>query len=131
MTESEEHRGSFCETERRGRVLLATRNEGETILLVLEEIAEAVHGLARLGWWLDVVVVDDSSDDAVVATIQSNVSRLGIKVDIVHGPSAGLGAAILEGFKVCLRNDDVEFIVNLDADGQHDGRQMGDLLRIF
>lgn len=116
---------------RRGRILLATRNEGETVPLVLEEIAEAVHGLERLGWHLDVVVVDDSSDDAVVETIQSNVSRLGIDMNVVRGPGAGLGAAILEGFRVCLRRDDVEFIVNLDADGQHDARQMGDLLRIF
>ena len=47
---------------RRGKILLATRNEMVTVPLVLEEIAEAIHGLKQLGWSLDVVIVDDSDE---------------------------------------------------------------------
>jgi protein-L-isoaspartate O-methyltransferase len=41
----------------------------------------------------------------------------------------GLGAAILTGFQFALSNKRIDFIVNLDADGQHDARQMPDLVR--
>lgn len=50
-------------------------------------------------------------------------------MEIVRGRSAGLGAAILQGFNVAISDPTVEFLVNLDADGQHDRRQIGDLLR--
>ena len=41
----------------------------------------------------------------------------------------GLGAAILNGFQSVLANQQMDFVVNLDADGQHDARQMPDLVR--
>lgn len=116
---------------RRGRVLLATRNEFDTVPLVLEEIAEAVSGLARLGWTLDVVIVDDSDDDRLHEEAGALSARLGMPIEILRGRRMGLGAAVVQGFEACLADTEVEFVVNLDADGQHDARQMGDLLRIF
>lgn len=112
-------------------MLLATRNEFDTVPLVLEEIAEAATGLARLGWTLDVVIVDDSDDDRLHAEAGALSTRLGVPIEILRGRRMGLGAAIVQGFEACLADPGVEFVVNLDADGQHDARQMGDLLRIF
>ena len=116
--------------ERRGTVLLATRNEMVTIPLVLEEIAEAIIGLHQLGWNLDVVIVDDSDEDDLFETARQLASRFGIEINVHHGLRAGLGSAVIQGFEICLLDPSTEFIVNLDADGQHDARQMGDLLRI-
>lgn len=102
-----------------------------TLPLVLEEIAEAVHKLGRLGWALEVVIVDDSDLPEVEVALPELQTRLGLDIEIVHGARRGLGAAIIQGFRHCLSDETCEFIVNLDADGQHDARQMGDLLRIF
>ena len=117
--------------DRRGKVLLATRNEMVTIPLVLEEIAEAIIGLRQLGWKLDVVIVDDSDNDELFGTAAELASRFGIDITVLHGLRAGLGSAVIQGFEICLADSRAEFIVNLDADGQHDARQMGDLLRMF
>lgn len=117
--------------ERRGKVLLATRNEMVTIPLVLEEIAEAIISLRQLGWKLEVVIVDDSDEDDLFATAAELAHQFGIEITVHQGLRAGLGSAVVQGFEICLSDRDTEFIVNLDADGQHDARQMGDLLRMF
>jgi len=118
-------------SSRRGRVLLATRNEMDTLPLVLEEIAEVIGGLARLGWQLDIVIVDDSDDDRLHDEAGNFAARLGVPIEILRGHRMGLGAAEVHGFEACLADTEVEFVVNLDADGQHDARQMADPLRIF
>ena len=115
----------------RGKVLLATRNEMVTVPLVLEEIAESILGLRQLGWSLDVVIVDDSDVEGLFDVAKSLSQRFGIGIEVFPGKHAGLGSAIIQGFEICLQDEQTEFIVNLDADGQHDARQMGDLLRMF
>lgn len=115
----------------RGKILLATRNETTTVPLVLEEIAEIVHKLEQVGWNLDVEIIDDSDDSCLEPIIEHESSRLNLDIQISRGPNRGLGAAIITGFEICLNDPEIEFIVNLDADGQHDARQLSDLLRIF
>jgi 2-polyprenyl-3-methyl-5-hydroxy-6-metoxy-1,4-benzoquinol methylase len=115
----------------RGKILLTTRNENIAISLVLEEIAQTIHELSILGWKLDVLIIDDSDDDSLLKIVETLVPRLGISVSIQRGPGTGLGSAIIDGFRSCIEDNTIEFVVNLDADGQHDARQMSDLLRIF
>ena len=116
---------------RTGKVLLATLNEQATISAVLEEIAESIHILARLGWNLSVTIVDDGNDSELIGLAGICSLRYGIDVEVVAGKRQGLGAAVLQGFEHCLRDREIEFVVNLDADGQHDGRQIGELLRMI
>ena len=115
---------------RTGKILLGTLNETETISAVLEEIAEAIQTLKPLGWTLSVTIVDDGEGDSLPNIAQQCASRCGIIVDVIRGKRQGLGAALLYGFSHCLQDLSTEFIVNLDADGQHDGRQIGELLRM-
>lgn len=116
---------------RKGKVLLATRNEMSTLPLVLEEIADSVNGLSRMGWIIDVVIVDDSDSPEIEEELPALRSRLGLNIELVRGHQRGLGSAIIQGFRHCFLDASTEFIVNLDADGQHDARQMNDLLRFF
>ena len=115
----------------RGKILLTTRNENIAISLVLEEIAQTIHELSPLGWKLDVLIIDDSDNDSLLLIVETLAPRLGIEVLVKRGPGMGLGSAIIEGFRSCIEDSTIEFVVNLDADGQHDARQMIDLLRIF
>jgi protein-L-isoaspartate O-methyltransferase len=116
---------------RTGKVLLATLNEKATISAVLEEIAESIHLLARLGWNLSVTILDDGDDPEFRSLVGVCSQLFGIDVEVVEGKRRGLGAAIIQGFEHCLQNKEIEFVVNLDADGQHDGRQIGELLRMI
>ena len=115
--------------QRRGLVLLATMSESDTIEAVLQEVAESVTQLQRFGWVFEVLVVDDGGDRAFHSLCTKLGAEYGLSLRVVEGPRAGLGGAILHGFDVALSDPGIDYIVNLDADGQHDARQMGDLLR--
>jgi 2-polyprenyl-3-methyl-5-hydroxy-6-metoxy-1,4-benzoquinol methylase len=114
---------------RNGAILLATLGERGTIRFVLEEIAESVKILDASDYQLEVLVVDDSSDIEFFDYVKESLSSLKLAGGVIEGPGMGLGAAILCGFQSLLLNGEIDFVVNLDADGQHDARQMPDLVR--
>lgn len=114
---------------RNGTIVLATLGEQETIRFVLEEIAESVKILEASEYRLEVLIVDDSSDVEFRKHVRESLLALGLSGSLIEGPNMGLGAAILSGFHSALANKQINFVVNLDADGQHDARQMPDLVR--
>lgn len=118
-----------AETSRTGVVLLATLGERQTIRYVLEEVAESVRLLQESGYGFHVLIVDDSQDSEYNQHVESAFTELQITGRVIDGPRKGLGAAIVYGFEQALNDQSVGFIVNLDADGQHDARQMPDLVR--
>ena len=114
---------------RRALVLLATMSETDTIESVLGEVAEAAGQLSRLDWSIRVLIEDDGGSAEFHDLCRRLGAAFGLDLDVVDGPRAGLGGAVLHGFAAALGDESVEYVVNLDADGQHDARQMGDLLR--
>lgn len=116
-------------SRRNGVILLATLGERETIRFVLEEIAESVRLLEACGYRLEVLVIDDSFDSEFKDHVYKSLSILGLSGNVIEGRNQGLGAAILSGFQSALSNQKIDFVVNLDADGQHDARQIPDLIR--
>ena len=112
-----------------GVVLLATLGERQTIRYVLEEVAESVRLLEESGYSFQILIVDDSQDTEYNRHVEQSFTELHISGRVVDGPREGLGAAIVYGFEQALLDSNVGFIVNLDADGQHDARQMPDLVR--
>jgi 2-polyprenyl-3-methyl-5-hydroxy-6-metoxy-1,4-benzoquinol methylase len=75
------------------------------------------------------LVIDDSGDVEFHKSVEALSSIVQLEVKVSPGPGRGLGEAILRGFAIALDNSNIDFIINLDADGQHDGRQIGDLIR--
>jgi 2-polyprenyl-3-methyl-5-hydroxy-6-metoxy-1,4-benzoquinol methylase len=114
---------------KKGIILLATLGERQTIRYVLEEVAESIRTLAASQHQLEVLIVDDSRDTEFNEHVAEVFGILGIRGRVIDGPHRGLGAAILHGFDAALQDRDVSYVVNLDADGQHDARQMPDLVR--
>ena len=115
----------------RGTVIMATRNEAESIPVVLAEIDEAASILRRSGIDLDVLLVDNLSVDDTVSTAMSIGASLGLKMaHIAAGPS-DIGRAHLDGYRHALQDQTVDFVVTIDADGQHDARQICDVVRTF
>ncbi len=113
----------------RGTVLLATLGERDTIEVVLQEVAESCISLGRFGWDISVLVVDDSKDEEFHRAVEALSTTIQLAIKVISGPGRGLGAAILTGFASALEDSTLDVVINLDADGQHDGRQIGDLLR--
>jgi len=115
--------------DRHGVVLLATLGEGETIRYVLEEVAESIRILAASKYQFEVLIIDDSRDSEFNDHVNATFHDLQISGKVVDGPKNGLGGAIVFGFESVLADPTIGFVINLDADGQHDARQMPDLVR--
>jgi dolichol-phosphate mannosyltransferase len=110
--------------------MLATYNEADSIPFVLAEIAEAVEKLTMHNIECRILLVDDRSPDNTAVVAEGAARRLGLELEVLSGNKNGLGNAILRGFSHGLL-DQPDFFVTLDADGQHDARQMPDLVRAY
>ena len=115
--------------DRHGVVLLATLGERQTIRYVLEEVAESIRILAASKYQFEVLIIDDSRDSEFNDHVNATFHDLQISGKVVDGPKNGLGGAIVFGFESVLADPTIGFVINLDADGQHDARQMPDLVR--
>jgi len=74
---------------------------------------------------LPVVVIDDGSGDDTAAVAEASGATVLRQV-----PNAGKGAALRAGFRHALASD-VEAVVTLDADGQHDPDEIPRFLAAF
>lgn len=108
---------------------MASYNEHRAIAPVLAEIEEAARALAPSGITLSVLLVDDTSPDGTAQVATATAQQLGLTFDVLIGERRGIGHAMLRGLNHALLDDGLDFIVTLDADGQHDGRQIPDLVR--
>lgn len=88
-------------------------NEAETIRLILTETQEYVD---------EVLVIDDGSSDDTPAIAR----ECGATV-IEHVFNTGVGGAVRTGYQYAIRND-FDFVVQIDADGQHNPDYIPDLL---
>jgi precorrin-6B methylase 2 len=119
--------------------MLATYNEAENIEAVLEEVADAAERLRARGIDLGVLLVDDQSPDGTAAIATGAARRLGLPIAVESGPKAGLGSAYVRGLRAATGSGPgplgdgrpATFIVTLDADRQHDARQIPILLEAF
>ena len=109
-------------------VVLPTRNEADAITAVLSEVHEGTGVLDLIGCSTRVLIVDDGSVDDTVELARDFAASVGLSLDVHDGPGDGLGAAVLAGMRSALA-EDPDVIVCLDADGQHDARDIPTLIR--
>lgn len=97
-------------------VVMPAFNEEQTIGTVLAEIAASVP-------FADVLVVNDGSSDATGSAAAKD------KVMVInHTFNLGYGAALQTGFRFGVRNG-YDFIIMMDADGQHTPASVENLVR--
>ncbi len=84
-------------------------------------IERVLRGVAEAGLGCEVVVVDDGSRDDTGA----RAARAGATV-VRHPFNLGYGAALQTGYKYALRRG-APLLVQMDADGQHDPREIREL----
>jgi glycosyltransferase AglD len=116
----------------RGAVVMASYNEAGSIASVLEEVAQARTELERQGIVLSILLVDDNSPDGTASIAQATANSHQLDLDVLTGSKEGLGAALVRGFRYLdAQPGKLDFIVTLDADGQHDARQIPGLVEAF
>lgn len=90
----------------RGVIVIPAYNEAETIASVVREIGEEGIGC-------DIVVIDDGSNDGTEGVLRSLPVRT-----LSHPVNLGYGAAVQTGMIYAVR-EGYDFVVLMDADGQH------------
>ncbi len=95
-------------------LIIPAYNEAGSLRDVLARVAEADSGC-------EVVVVDDGSHDGT----GDIAARAGATV-LRHPFNLGYGAALQTGYKYALERN-ATLVVQMDADGQHDPAQIGEL----
>lgn len=99
-------------------VILPAYNEEKSIGAVIREVQQSIPEA-------DIVVVDDGSVDGTVRVVRKTGAKL-----ISHPTNLGAGAATQTGYMYALRHS-YQFVVQLDADGQHNPQHIRALLRIL
>jgi 2-polyprenyl-3-methyl-5-hydroxy-6-metoxy-1,4-benzoquinol methylase len=107
-----------------GIVLLATLGEHEVIAQVLSEVRDAINSAELKATSCQVLIIDDSRDTQFHRLVESLLTEMGINGTIVAGNNQGLGGAIRFGFDIALLDEKIDFLINLDSDGQHNGLQI-------
>ena len=98
-------------------VVIPARNEASIIAAVLANVPSEIRSHAVIP-----IVIDDGSDDPTAA-----VARGMGAVVVQHIANLGVGAATTTGFRAALELD-ADIIVTMDADGQHDPREIATLV---
>jgi glycosyltransferase involved in cell wall biosynthesis len=92
-------------------LLIPAWNEARHLEGVLERARAAAPGF-------EIVVVDDGSTDATARVAAGAGARV-----VRHPVNLGYGAALQTGYKLALR-EGVDLLVQMDADGQHDPKDV-------
>ena len=113
-----------------GAVVVTARDDSRAIGPVLAEVAEAAASLARSGIELRVILADAGSTDQTVTIAEGAAAQLGLPFEAVRLASCPSDTAVVAGLERALA-EHADFVVSLDGDGQHDARQIPDLVRAF
>jgi putative flippase GtrA len=108
-----QHQEQEVRTQFAMSMVIPTRNEAGNIEPLLARIGQATRGTA-----LEVIFVDDSTDDTP-EVIRSLQDRFSFQINLITRPperrKSGLGGAVVEGFKVAR----APWVCVMDADLQH------------
>ena len=100
-------------------VVVPVRNEATNILPLIEEIGQALRGVAH-----EIVYVDDGSTDATPAELRAAAQTQPNLILRRHRTSCGQSAAVITGVRTAVG----EWIATLDGDGQNDPADIPKLL---
>lgn len=107
------------------RVLLASQHRFAAAEPVLAELDEARRALAPSGIEISAHLIGPAADAAAALAL---AARLGLPTTVHPSPAPDFAMALLDGFRSAL-DARADVVVSLDADGQHDARQIPDLVR--
>ena len=110
-------------------VIIPTYNEVENIKLLIPALLKEFVNISQHD--LHILVVDGNSPDGTGRV----VDELGRENDHIHllteKKKAGLGAAYIVGFEHAMNHLQAEVLVEMDADFQHDPKDLSRMFKVF
>ncbi len=103
-------------------VILPTYNEVENVTQVIPAIFLQAATISATHE-VHVLVVDDDSPDGTRGAVE-NLQRKHKNLHVIGGMKRGLGDAYKRGIKYALRHLSSDVIIEMDADGQHDPKEI-------
>src|SRR5215210_7019084 len=100
---------------KRKLAIVPAYNEEATVATVISDLRRHAPGF-------DVLVVDDGSTDATSA-IARNAGAMVLRMPF----NLGIGGTVQAGYQFAMEND-YDYAVQVDGDGQHDAREIAKLL---
>jgi len=114
---------------KRAVIVLPTYNEAENILTHLDKIFRATVTSPRThNTVFNVLVVDDSSPDGTAKLVRTYMKKNSRVHLLVRTQKEGLGAAYIHGMQHALRTLKPDVVYEMDADGQHNPKDLTRLL---
>ena len=84
-----------------------------------DSLARTVASLDQLPAGYEILIVNDGSTDGTAAVARRLISRL--PVHVLHLPvNSGIGVAVQSGYRFALARGGYDYVIQFDADGQHD-----------
>ncbi len=106
-------------------IVMPAFNEEEALPKTLAKLA-----LLPLPQGYDVLIVNDGSRDCTAQVAASMGSSLPFPVYLVNLPvNSGIGAAVQTGYRFALATGRYKYVIQFDADGQHDPRALTSLVQ--
>jgi len=106
-------------------VIIPAYNEEDAIAECLDRVLAVRPALTDMGLGLELIVVDDGSQDRTAEIVRGYVAREECVRLVCHNPNRGYGAALKTGFAVGRG----ELLAFLDADGTYPPASLPDLCR--
>jgi dolichol-phosphate mannosyltransferase len=108
-------------------IALPTYNEAENIRPLIEELQRVFATIK--GWNFKILVIDDNSPDGTASIVKNIIAKGKRDLYLISNKKKGLGAAYTRGFKHILRHFKPDFIFEMDADFQHDPKDIPRFLK--
>jgi dolichol-phosphate mannosyltransferase len=116
---------SVSRTRRTPWVVLPTFNEAENVERIVVAVVAVLEAAAPTGY--RVLIVDDDSPDGT-GDVADRLAAAHVGVEVLHRKEReGLGRAYVAGFRHALTRD-AGYVLEMDADGSHDPRDLARLL---
>lgn len=112
-------------------IVIPTYNESKNIIPLLDKIFDESYDNKETGIALEVLVVDDNSPDGTALLVEEykKTNSNGPNVHLLlRTKKEGLGAAYIHGMKYALVEFNPDYIMEMDADGQHNTEDIYRLL---
>ncbi len=107
-------------------IVIPTYNEVENIRKLIPIIVEEVKGYSNFEF--NILVVDGNSPDGTGDIVLDLSKKFKSVHLLLEKKKAGLGAAYLYGFKYAIEKFSPDILVEMDADFQHDPKDLGRLV---
>ncbi|MFA9288849.1 MAG: glycosyltransferase [Weeksellaceae bacterium] len=111
---------------RRAVIVLPTYNEAGNISTIIDSILAITKNLAN--WDIEILVVDSHSPDKT-GEIVKELQQKNKHLHLIEVPKEGLGKAYTTGFTYAIEKLKAFTIFEMDADGQHDSKEIPNFLK--